>query len=132
MKLRAKILVPVLLVLFVAAVLTILSVSIVAQVELKQTLYTDNENISWRYAKQIESDLMVSINSVRNTAELFTTMKSRGVVDRKAYDEVLIRKLKSNSLVLGSWTIWEPNTLDGKDKDFVNTKGSDATGRYVI
>ena len=29
------------------------------------------------------------------------------------------------------WTAWEPNAFDGRDAEFANQPGSDATGRYV-
>lgn len=32
---------------------------------------------------------------------------------------------------VGVWTVWEPNALDGKDRDFSNAPGHDATGRFV-
>ncbi|MCL2276865.1 MAG: methyl-accepting chemotaxis protein [Treponema sp.] len=32
---------------------------------------------------------------------------------------------------IGVWAIYEPNTLDGNDAAFVNTPGSDETGRFI-
>ena len=58
-------------------------------------------------------------------------LRTAGVADRAVYDAVLRNALAENPELIGTWTGWEPNALDGKDSQFVNTAGTDASGRYV-
>ncbi|MBM9502823.1 methyl-accepting chemotaxis protein [Leptospira sp. 201903071] len=39
--------------------------------------------------------------------------------------------LKRNENYYGSWVAYEPNGFDGKDSQFKNTEGHDATGRFI-
>lgn len=39
--------------------------------------------------------------------------------------------LHNKQIIIGSWCGWEPDAFDGKDKDFVNQPGHDATGRFI-
>jgi methyl-accepting chemotaxis protein len=57
--------------------------------------------------------------------------KTAGVTDRASYDAVLRSLLERNPQILGTWTGWEPNALDGKDASFVGKDGSDGTGRFI-
>jgi methyl-accepting chemotaxis protein len=72
-----------------------------------------------------------SVQVARTLAKAIEALRIAGVVDRKAYDEVFRQTLDSSPSLLDTWTIWEPNALDGRDKQFVNKPGSDATGRYL-
>jgi len=53
------------------------------------------------------------------------------MVDRDTFDETLKTILDKNTNVIGTWTGWEPEALDGRDKEFVSGTGHDATGRYM-
>ncbi|MGQ9658570.1 MAG: methyl-accepting chemotaxis protein [Thermochromatium sp.] len=39
--------------------------------------------------------------------------------------------LSENQEFLGIYTGWEPNAFDGRDADFANTPGTDASGRFI-
>ena len=39
--------------------------------------------------------------------------------------------LLANSRLLGVWTVWEPNALDGRDRLYAGTSGHDMSGRFV-
>ena len=39
--------------------------------------------------------------------------------------------LEENPDYVGTWAVFEPNALDGMDAAYVNTSGTDASGRYV-
>jgi methyl-accepting chemotaxis protein len=74
------------------------------------------------------------IGAARAAEGIVTTMeglKVAGVTDRLAYDAVLRRFLERNPDLLGTWSGWEPNALDGRDAEYVNQPGHDATGRFV-
>ncbi len=39
--------------------------------------------------------------------------------------------LERNEQLLGIYTLWEPNALDGKDREYANKEAHDATGRFI-
>lgn len=53
----------------------------------------------------------------------------QGIFDRDLINKLLISTTREDTGILGTWTLWEPNAFDGKDADFVNAPGHDATGR---
>jgi DNA-binding CsgD family transcriptional regulator len=72
-----------------------------------------------------------NLHTARLLAGVFASLKEMGVTDRRIFDGILRSALEENPAYLGVWTVWEPNALDGRDAEFANTKGHDATGRYV-
>ncbi|MDR0731865.1 MAG: hypothetical protein LBF63_09365, partial [Treponema sp.] len=47
------------------------------------------------------------------------------------YDLLLKAQAENNPDIAAIWSCWEPTALDGLDAQYVNTVGSDATGRYT-
>ncbi len=82
-------------------------------------------------ALNVEKSMSVALNIVNGLETSLSTMKEGGNSDRAAADALLRNTLQDNPMALGVWTGWEPNAFDGKDKDFVDKEGHDATGRYV-
>ena len=58
-------------------------------------------------------------------------MRGEGPGNRKLADSMLKQVLEGNPAFFGVWTVWEPNAFDGQDHEFINQRGTDATGRYV-
>ncbi|MBN2887115.1 MAG: cache domain-containing protein, partial [Chromatiaceae bacterium] len=50
---------------------------------------------------------------------------------RNDIDLILRSVLRENPGFLAVYTAWEPNAFDGRDSDFVNAPGSDASGRFI-
>ena len=67
----------------------------------------------------------------RLMADTLTMLKRLGVTDRAVYDGILRTTLASHPRYLCVWSVWEPDALDGRDRDFVNRQGHDGTGRYI-
>jgi DNA-binding CsgD family transcriptional regulator len=67
----------------------------------------------------------------RLLADTLAMLKRLGVTDRPVFDGILRTTLGSHPRYLGVWSVWEPNALDGRDRDFVNGEGHDDTGRYI-
>jgi len=59
------------------------------------------------------------------------TLRAAKQTERPLYDALMRDLLKGHPGLLGVWSGWEPNALDGKDAAFVGTEGHDATGRYM-
>jgi methyl-accepting chemotaxis protein len=89
------------------------------------------QEMSARYAEGAEAALAKSLDVARTVAQTFEGLKAAGVTERAAYNRILQNVLEKNPQLLGSWTAWEPNALDGQDSLHVNAPGHDATGRFV-
>lgn len=80
-------------------------------------------------------DVQARLDMARKTADgvvaTVTGLHNSGVTDRAAYEAVLKNTLDLSGHVLGVWTGWEPDALDGRDKDFAGKENWDSTGRYV-
>jgi len=82
-------------------------------------------------AAQVNAQLHEALLPARTVAQAFLAQKTAGVTDRRLGDAMLKKVLEENPRLLGIWTLWEPNAFDGRDTAFVNTPGTDATGRYI-
>lgn len=61
----------------------------------------------------------------------FLSLYSVGVRDRLTYSSILKQALLANAHLLSTWTVWEPNALDGQDEAYRTTRGHDDSGRFV-
>jgi methyl-accepting chemotaxis protein len=129
--LRARLLGPVLLILGIGLMLVVFTLVWMTGQEFEKAAFAQNEATAQRYAQQVGAELGRNIEVARGLARTFVALKTTGVVDRQVYDEVLKSQLLSHPGITSTWTVWEPNALDGKDKAFVNKPGHDKTGRYV-
>jgi DNA-binding CsgD family transcriptional regulator len=71
------------------------------------------------------------ISTAQALALTFSGMRELGILDRALYGNILQRILVQHPEYLGVWTVWEPNALDGRDREFAHAPGHDGTGRFV-
>lgn len=116
---------------FIAFTFTISFVSITANNMAKNEAFSKAEEISYRYGNSVKAEIEVAMDSARTIAQTFESMKSSNTSNRNIMDNILKKVLEENPSFLGTWSCWEPNTLDGKDSEFINKTGSDSTGRYI-
>lgn len=64
-------------------------------------------------------------------AEIFSSLRALGLAERGFLNDLLQRALRANPQLLGVWTVWEPEALDGRDAQFAGTEGHDRTGRFI-
>ncbi len=67
----------------------------------------------------------------RELANALISLKALGVTDRWIFSDILKATLEKHPHFWGVWTIWEPDALDGRDREFANQRGHDASGRYA-
>ena len=103
----------------------------IAYNDMRKSSLNEMQQIAATNALNVEKTMSVSLNIVNALETSLSTMKEDGNTDRSAADSLLKNTLQDNPMALGTWTGWEPNAFDGKDKDFVGKEGHDATGRYV-
>ena len=132
MKLRAKFIVSVLPV----CVLAITSLS-VFQLNYSRRMMTQS---AWEvvqitakdHAKEVERLVEGPMDSLRAVSQIMENYEVfEPELRRTVFDGILKEILDRNPMFLNIWTAWEPDALDNMDRQFVNTVGSDATGRYL-
>ena len=72
-----------------------------------------------------------AVTRASQLATVFSSLKSLGLTDRGLLNEILRRVLEANPRLLGVWTVWEPDALDGLDTIFAGAPGHDQSGRFV-
>ncbi|HEY8380550.1 MAG TPA: methyl-accepting chemotaxis protein [Microvirga sp.] len=95
-----------------------------------ETFKLQSETLSHQ-AEGVRSRLVSAAKPAQDIAAMAGALRTSGIRERAAYDALLRDLLTTNPNVLGTWTGWEPNALDGRDKEFAGTPSSDATGRYL-
>ncbi len=113
--------------------------TIAASAVLFYRAYEDVRSSSLVHMRQIaqaealasEKKIGGTVHIINGLASVLETMKQGGDTDRAKTGEVIRHMLESNPDVLALWTGWEPDAFDGRDADFVNADGYDATGRFV-
>ena len=129
-KTKMTILIPIVIV-----VISLISVSLMAKMILK--MEKDNavdylESVSKENASYIKEAVSNVINSVESLVLIFSEYEEVEIEHRREHlSHFLVELLKSNNSIFGTWTIWEPDTLDGMDNQYVGTPFSDETGRFV-
>lgn len=89
------------------------------------------EQLARTSSRTIGDQIDGTLETMANVSLALVAMKTHGVADRKAADELLKSVLASHTSYLGIGTVWEPNAFDGKDADFANTPETDKSGRYL-
>ncbi len=95
----------------------------------KTLSYQLTEETAQKNALVIQLELERIMEKARGLTLTFVEMLDSGKTDRMLLDKILIRAIPADPDILGTWTLWEPNAFDGKDANYVNTPGHDATGR---
>ncbi len=87
--------------------------------------------VARRYGTVVQAEIQTAMDAARTIAQAVEGMKGRGVPPRDMVDGILKNVLEQYPTFLAVWSCWEPNALDGKDFEFINAIGHDATGRYI-
>jgi methyl-accepting chemotaxis protein len=83
-------------------------------------------------ANQSEERLGSAMSIAHTLALAFEgTTRVNGGASRATVDAMLRQTVEDNKDLVGVWTVWEPNAFDGKDEEYRNKPGSDATGRLL-
>ena len=83
------------------------------------------------YAHRVGREFNEAMDTARALSATLAAMKGSEHPSRELALEALRRVLETNPRFLGVWTVWEPDAFDGKDAEYVNKPGHDATGRFV-
>jgi methyl-accepting chemotaxis protein len=85
-------------------------------------------------ALEVGSELDIAMDAARTMAQVLATIKSgesRTAMTRDQVNDFLKEIVRKNPSFIGSYTLWEPNSFDGKDAEYMDTPGHDQTGRFI-
>jgi DNA-binding CsgD family transcriptional regulator len=68
---------------------------------------------------------------VERLAQTITALHSVGIVSRDLHTEIYRNALEAHPEIFSVWSVWEPNAFDGRDNDYRNQPGHDASGRFI-
>lgn len=84
-----------------------------------------------RYTRIIQDELIKTMTIVETISNVFQGMKENGIESREDILKYLENTIEKNENLIGLWTVWEPNSLDGRDKEYINAPYHDETGRFI-
>ena len=130
--LRAKMLLSICGVVLVSYAVTIVYITGNATSVSREKAEETAHEIALKYGGMIRSEMDHAMGVARSVAHVFEGMKkSENTPSRTDMNEILKQVLSRNPDFIAIDTCWEPNALDGRDADFINQPGHDATGRFV-
>jgi methyl-accepting chemotaxis protein len=85
-----------------------------------------------RYAAEVRDYIDRAFQIPRTLAAAFAGIRdAQGGDQRDAINAMMKATLAAEPDVIGLSSLWEPDALDGRDAEFVNKPGHDATGRFI-
>ncbi|MDR1108842.1 MAG: methyl-accepting chemotaxis protein [Spirochaetaceae bacterium] len=113
------------------AVLTWAILSI-AQKQIYKLIVNEVTNLAKENALEIQVWLERYLDTVRAVGQIMSKYEETAREDRRPFFSRMIRALvEENPEIIAAESAWEPNALDGLDAEFVNTAGTDGTGRFI-
>ncbi|WP_028582752.1 methyl-accepting chemotaxis protein [Desulfogranum japonicum] len=95
------------------------------------------KDLAGNYAGKIQQEFSVALDAARNMANVFSLAKSSEnsglTLGRDQVNGILLKILKENPNFNGTYSCWEPNSIDGRDVDFRTGKDGNnkETGRFT-
>ena len=119
-----------------AALAAVFAIGMVVLVQrVSQTIESQTQELQTSTTRSVADEVAAGVvNAARAADGIVTTLQalhSAGTQDRAVYNGVLREYLERNPQLLGTWSGWEPDALDGRDAEFAGQPGHDATGRFV-
>jgi len=124
-------------------ILYILSVSLITTTALIYILISKAQNLQIETANElgktiarenanfVKSEIELAMNAARTSAQMYEDFGKIAIPERrKIFDNLLKALLLKNPKFKSTWSCWEPNTIDGLDKDNINGEYGDDSGRF--
>lgn len=97
----------------------------------QETALEYTRTLSKQNASEVKTEISSAFDAARTLAQSLEGLHSNGTANRKLADHMLQRVFEGNPKFFAVWSVWEPNAFDGRDNEFINQPGTDATGRYI-
>jgi methyl-accepting chemotaxis protein len=118
--------------------LTIVLIAIIAAVILIRATTLQNHaamenmnNLTSSIARDIQARYQVYVQVARTLSQIMSYEAVNGELRRVRYQEILSSVFESYSNFVGIYALWQPNALDGRDEEYLNTPGVSETGQFV-
>ncbi len=111
----------------ILAVSTAVIISTVTSQE-EKLAYQKSTEMASSYANQFDVDMKAN-SAIAKTIAL--TMENYKASNRTEVIGILKNVLEKNPNIIGIYVAYEPNAFDGKDAEYINASGHDATGRFI-
>lgn len=130
MKISSKIILSVGALIALSIIATMLLIGKRSSEATRELTYYLAEEAANRYGLLIQSEMGRVFTTAKSTRQTFVDLLETGHRDRQLLDKLVIDAVTINPKnVIGAWTLWEPDAFDGRDREFANSPGHDATGR---
>lgn len=131
MSIKTAILIPALAVLVSGIVVVVAMVSFFSSQTANQLTHEVVESTVNGYINEFNSISRDAYGAISAVAPIVQTLSESSQNPREDILRVLEGALLSGDSILSIWTCWEPNMLDGRDREFANTANHDSTGRFI-
>lgn len=129
--LRTRIVVPVLLTTSVVlGATTWLGTRKVSDAMQKDAIRT-SQDLAHRYGNQLRLHVEGALRLTTSYGQMMEALRSGGPLSRDDVNRSLKHIAERNPSLLGTWTVWEPDAFDGRDREFVGAPGHDESGRFI-
>jgi len=128
---KAKMLFSILVVVLAIFVGTIGFIAISTRKLQEETTFSYAKAETQKFVEMVQDEFIKGTSIAKTTAEIFGGMKENGIEDRNELLGILKAVIDKNPTLFGIWTVWEPNAIDGRDRDYVNVDNHDETGRFI-
>ena len=133
MKLGKKLVVMTISIVLLGLGVLVSAILLTAKEEIVFLVNKETRNLTEQKAMEIKNWLDEYMVIARTYANIFaeSSVTLPAETRRATFDLLMQSELKARPEIDAIASIWEPNALDGNDAQYVNTAGSDATGRYL-
>lgn len=131
MNLGQKLVFSILVVIIPAFIILTIVNSLFAHSTIREIVLREVFQTAYSYAHSNQAKLEESLTTARTLATTFAAKRDANDINRQTVIDILKNVLDNNPEILGVWTIWEPNAIDGRDANYRGVQGSDSNGRFV-
>jgi methyl-accepting chemotaxis protein len=90
------------------------------------------QSIARENSEKIQGWIEEYMDMSRTLAQIMEAYKDIPAEQRRWFFDIMMKQLiLTHPELVGVWSDWAPNALDGIDAQYANTPGTDASGRYV-
>ncbi|MDR0556494.1 MAG: response regulator [Treponema sp.] len=104
----------------------------VAETQIRTLINREIYLVAQKEGKEIQLWLEIYLDVARTLAQIMERFEDIPVDRRRSFFNLLLRQmLAANPEIVGAWSIWETNRLDGLDIQFAGSVGANDGGSYA-
>jgi len=114
----------------------IVSVSITLLIRSRSSISTLSEQYAVSMANDSAADIVNFIDSymykVETVVDVMEQYHYMIIANRRTFFNFILAGItRENPGIIAAWCVWEPDALEGNDRQFMGTKGTSLTGRFT-